>query len=128
MLPLRLRPLWALGSVLGILAALVFSLMPGGPPMPVHVWDKVQHLTGYFLMMTWFTGLYPKGRYPAIALGLVLFGILIEGLQALTPTRTAELGDALANASGIGLAYLAARAGLGRWALWIERHLGLGPR
>jgi VanZ family protein len=114
--------------VLGVGCALAFSLMPGGPPMPVHVWDKVEHLTGYFVMMAWFTGLYPPERYPAIALRLVLFGILIEGLQALTPTRTAELGDALANATGIGLAYLAARAGLGRWALGLERLIGLGPR
>jgi VanZ family protein len=128
MLPLRLAPLWAVGGWVGVACALLLSLLPGGPPSPIHVWDKLQHCAGYFIMATWFTGIYPRERYGAIALRIVMFGILIEGLQSLTATRTAEIGDVLANATGVGLAVLLARAGLGGWACRLERAVGLGPR
>jgi len=69
-----------------------------------------------------------RGRDPLIAGAALGFGILIEGLQALTPTRSAEFGDVLAEVVGIAVAIGLARAGLGGWALRVERLLGLAPR
>jgi len=37
---------------------------------------------------------------------LLAYGLLIEGLQSLTDYRSAELGDMLANATGLGLGCL----------------------
>ena len=128
MLPLRLRAFWATVGWAGVVAGLVLSLWPGGAPMPFHVWDKIQHATGYFVLATWFTGAYPRSRYPLIGVGCVLLGIAIEGLQALTPTRTAEVADAFANTVGVTAALILAYAGIGGWAARIERLLGLVPR
>ncbi|MEI8299307.1 MAG: VanZ family protein [Pseudomonadota bacterium] len=128
MLPLRLGRFWAAVGWAGVLAGLVLSLWPGGVPLPVQVWDKIQHATGYFLLTSWFTGFYPRRRYLLIGTACVLLGVCIEGLQALTPTRTAELGDACANAVGVALALVLAYAGLGGWAARVERLLGLAPR
>jgi VanZ family protein len=127
-LPLRLAGLWAFGGICGAVLGLVLSLWPGGAPLPVHVWDKLQHVVGYFLLVFWYVGIYPRQRDPLIGAAALGFGILIEGLQALTPTRSAELGDVLAEVIGIAIAIGLARAGLGGWALGVERVLGLAPR
>jgi len=128
MLPLRLAWLWALGGVAGASLGVVLSLWPGGAPLPVHVWDKLQHVVGYFLLVFWYVGIYPRARDPLIGAAALGFGILIEGLQALTPTRSAELGDVLAEVIGIAVAIGLARLGLGGWAQTLERLLGFAPR
>ena len=121
MLKLRYAPLWAGTAWVGVGLALILSLWPGGAPLPFRLWDKVEHALGYFILTLWFMGLYPKARYPQLALGAFLLGIGIELLQAFTPTRAMELGDAAANGLGIGLAWLIAWAGLGGWAARVER-------
>lgn len=128
MRPLALRPFWLAIAWFGVGCALVFSLWPGGAPLPFHVWDKIEHATGYFLLTSWFAGLYRRERYARLGLGCLLLGILIELLQGLTPTRSMELGDALANATGISVALGAAYVGLGGWAEFVERCLGVTPR
>ncbi len=120
--------MWVAIGWAGVAAGLVLSLWPNGVPLPVQVWDKAQHATGYFLLATWFTGLYPRRRYLLVGAACVLLGVGIEGLQALTPTRRAEFGDALANAVGVALALALAWAGFGGWAARLERLAGLAPR
>jgi VanZ family protein len=120
--------LWAAVGWAGAACALVLSLWPGGAPLPFHAWDKLEHGFGYCVLASWFTGIYPRARDPLIAVAAVSFGVLIEGLQALTPTRSAEVGDALANAVGVAVAIGLARAGLGGWACRVERLLGVAPR
>ena len=128
MLELRLARLWALLGWLGVGAAVVVSLWPGGVPLPAQVWDKIQHGAGYAVLTLWFTGLYPRSRYPAIALGCFLLGLAIEGLQGLTPTRSTEMADVVANTTGIAVAMALAYLLLGGWAQRVERLLGLEPR
>ena len=123
-----MRWLWAAGGSAGAALGLVLSLWPGGAPLPIHVWDKLQHAVGYFLLVLWYTGIYPRSRDRAIGAGALAFGILIEGLQALTATRSAEFGDVAAEVVGIALALGLARAGLGGWAARLERWLGFVPR
>jgi len=54
------------------------------------------------MLMYWWAQLYttPAQRV-RLAIALIMFGIAIEGLQGLTPTRTPEFGDVLANTAGI---------------------------
>jgi VanZ family protein len=123
-LKLRYALLWAGIAWIGVALALILSLWPGGAPLPFHLWDKLEHAIGYLILTLWFMGLYPKARYPQIALGALLLGIGIELLQAPAPTRSMELGDAAADAVGIGLAWLLAWTGMGGWASRIERWIG----
>jgi len=120
--------LWVAVAWLGVGCAIALSLWPGGAPLPVHVWDKIEHAVGYFALTLWFAGLYQPAHYARLAVGSLLLGILIELLQGLAPTRTMELGDLLANTVGVAGAILLAALGLGGWAQGIERMLGLAPR
>lgn len=125
MLPLRLGRLWLLVGWAGVLAAVLASLWPGGVPMPVTVWDKLQHGLGYFLLTLWFAGLYPRRKYLWIALGCFALGLAIEFLQGATATRSMEAGDLVANTAGIAAALVLAYALLGGWAVHVERALGI---
>jgi VanZ family protein len=125
MLELRFKAFWAGIAWLGVALALILSLWPGGAPLPFHVWDKIEHASGYFVLTLWFAGLYPAARYLQVGVGCLLLGVLIELLQGFVPTRTMELGDALANAVGIAIALLFAYTLLGGWAARLERTLGL---
>ena len=51
---------------------------------------------------------YPRST-AAVLLSLLAYGGLIEALQSLTPHRSAEWGDLLADGIGLALAWLAMR-------------------
>ncbi len=125
MRPLVLLRFWVAVAWVGVACAVVFSLWPGGAPLPIHVWDKLEHLVGYGVLTLWFAGLYEREHYPRLALGCLLLGCLIELLQGFAPTRTMELGDLAANGAGIAVAMLLALLGLGGWAAGVERLLGI---
>ena len=127
MLPLRLARLWAAVAWLGVALGIFLTVLPAGAA-PIHVGGPPQHLAGYFILASWFLGIYPRERYPLIALGCFLFGGSMELLQNLSPTRHPALADALVNGVGIALALTVAYAGLGGWAVRLERWLGLAPR
>jgi len=100
--------LWLFGGWLGIVITLVVSLMP--PTLgndDTHL-DKAAHLLGYALLMFWWAQLIIERRWK-LALAVVAFGIAIELLQGLTPDRLPDPLDALANAGGVLLGWLAAR-------------------
>jgi VanZ family protein len=98
---------WAFGW-LGIVITLVVSLMP--PPFNegVAYSDKIVHLAGYSVLMFWWAQLIIQRRW-RLAIAVVLFGIVIEGLQGFTPNRQTDALDALANSCGVLLGWLAAR-------------------
>ena len=73
------------------------------------------------VLALWFAGIYPKSRYPMIGVGLLVMGIVIEGLQgAMNVGRQADLRDVYANSLGIV-------AGL-TLALVVARRLGAARR
>ncbi len=86
-------------------------------------WDKVQHALAYaFLIWWWMQAL--EGLHPGrLVVALALFGIAIELLQALTPYRSFELADMVANGVGIGVGLLVCRTPLGRTLAMIARLL-----
>jgi glycopeptide antibiotics resistance protein len=73
------------------------------------------------VLSLWFAGIYPRARYPAIAVGLLVMGIVIEGLQgAMHLGRQADLIDVYANTIGIVSGLVLALIWLGGWAQRVE--------
>jgi VanZ family protein len=126
-LPLRLARLWAAVGWFGVALGVFLTLLPAGTA-PVPVGGATQHLGGYFILTSWFLGIYPRERWPLIGIGCFLFGGSMELAQLLSPTRHPALADALTNGVAIATAVAVAYAGLGGWALRVERLLGLAPR
>lgn len=127
MLDLRFRRFWLAGAWLIVASLVVGSLLPGPVVETVNVWDKGEHALGYFALAGWCLGLVRPGRYLAVVLGAVAFGVGLEIAQGvLTTTRLMDPIDVLANAIGAAAAGLAARLGLGGWAALVERAL-MGP-
>jgi len=90
------------------LAVLVLSLMPTAVQLPSTGWDKSNHLLGFAVLAALGCLAWPN-RAARVLAGLLAYGALIEGLQALTPYRFAEWGDLLADALGLLLGWALAR-------------------
>ena len=76
----------------------------------IHVSDKVIHALSYtVLMLSWSMVFRKKQSFRAqsmIVISLLFFGIIIELLQeVLTVYRVAEIGDVMANFTGIVLGW-----------------------
>ena len=123
MLPLRYAHFWAAVPWLGVALAIFLTVLPPAAA-PVPIGGRAQHIAGYFILTLWLTGIHSRRRYPLIGGGLLLFGGAMEFLQLLSPTRHPTFADALTNGVGIGLALAMAYAGLGGWAMRVERLLG----
>jgi VanZ family protein len=109
-MPSRADPpaLWRALFALALIGVLVLALIPAspGPDWFEHA-DKLRHAAAFIAL--WAVGRQARLRPGwTLALGLLGFGIGIELLQALTPTRESSLGDVLADAVGIAA---------GRWLL-----------
>lgn len=81
------------------------SITPGTPHFQQFLAnDKLLHLIAYaglaFLPPIFLES--PRLHYRC-AIFLVLWGILMEGIQGLTPTRTASFADILADVAGVAL-------------------------
>ncbi len=114
----RWRTLWTLTGW-GLLAlVIVFSLIPSPPKADLPLWDKLNHLAAYGLLMFWFAQLTPR-RF-RLAAGLLLSGLL-ELAQGLTGYREASLQDMVANALGLALGAVLARR-LPSPLAWLEAH------
>ena len=127
MLPLQYAGLWRVLSLVILLAVLAATLSPA-------VWfdsrtealnwlenaDKWLHGLTFLFLSIWFAGLWERRAYWRIAVGLMLFGFVVEGAQRLVGYRTADWLDIAANTAGIIVGLMAATAGLGGWGLWIE--------
>jgi len=124
-LPLRYARYWAAIAWFGVALGLLLTVLPAGTA-PVPIGGAPQHLAGYFILTSWFLGIYPRARYPLIALGCFLFGGSMELMQNLSPTRHPALADALTNGVAILAALGLGYAGLGGWAERVERLLGVG--
>jgi len=103
------RSRWWIAIGVYAAAVLVLSLAPVPVPPSVSHLDKVVHLCEYFLF-AWLlvqgvrTSRMPERHYLLWAwIYATSYGLLIELLQALVPWRSAEVGDAIANAIGAAL-------------------------
>jgi VanZ family protein len=115
---------WVMGWGMVLFIA-VSCLVPPRYVPNLHLWDKAEHALAFFGMTVWFGGLMRRGRYPWLALLMLLFGAGIEFAQGwMKLGREADIKDFLADAVGVAVALLLLWAGLWRWPRWIESLLG----
>ncbi len=122
---LRYFPVWLSIGWLLVAAVVALSLLPGVPAVGPS--DKINHLLAYAVLMSWFGGLYPRQRHVTIAVWLVLLGIILEGLQALTGYRSMEVMDAAVNSAGVMLAWILVRDYMRTVLQWCEACLQWRP-
>jgi VanZ family protein len=77
-----------------------------GPDWFEHA-DKLRHAAAFGVL--WLLGRRAGVPATRLAAGLAGFGLLIEGLQSLTPDRDASLADLLADLAGLSAAAAATR-------------------
>jgi VanZ family protein len=124
MRPLRFANWWFAGGVLLLAYVLYATLAPDIRPIARLVFnDKLAHFLAFAALMAWFSGVVNPRLFPLVAILLAALGVGIEFLQAQLTYRTAEVADALFDFAGIGVAWVLARAGLGRWAEFVETHI-----
>jgi len=122
LLALRHPRLWLVSGWLLVAGAVIASLVPAEElPTMGGISDKGEHIIGYAVLAVWFAGIYPRARYPAIGIALLVMGIVIEGLQgAMHLGRQADLRDVYANTIGIVTGLVLALAWLHGWAQRVE--------
>ena len=123
--PLRHLYYWrVLGRAL-VVVMLVLALLPAPQVVgAVPFGDKIGHVLGFAALMLWYAQIYGGARERLrCALGGVAFGLAIEILQALTPYRSAEFADFVADALGVGLGWLVARGPFGDGLTWLENRV-----
>jgi VanZ family protein len=128
MLPLRYMRRWRLASIAILMLVLLATLMPAvwffDSRREFATWffdvDKWLHGVTFMILAIWFSGQYKRGSYWRIVLGLIVFGLVIEGCQRLVTYRSAEWFDVAADVAGIILGLSLALAGLGGWSLRLE--------
>jgi glycopeptide antibiotics resistance protein len=115
------RTLLVIGWLL-VALIIIESLVPAGLEVGVSLSDKVRHFAAYFVLMLYFSGLYPRERHLLLALAFFLLSACLEVLQGtFTTTRHMDAVDLVANSLGIALAFVAARLGLAEWARRLDR-------
>ncbi|OOG25709.1 VanZ family protein [Thioalkalivibrio denitrificans] len=95
-------------------AALIIagSLMPAANIPETGLSDKAGHVIAYAILTV--LGLYAHPRYTiTVAGGVFVLGVALEGLQHLTPTRTFEWLDIVANGAGVVLGLVIAAVSRG---------------
>jgi len=85
--------------------------------------DKWLHGVTFLFLAMWFSGQYERRSYWRIAIGLFLFGVLIELCQRMVAYRSAEWYDLAADVGGIVVGLAIAMAGVGGWSLRAEQWL-----
>jgi len=127
MLPLRHGRFWRIADLALLFLVFVSALMP-----VFWIWkdngsfrwfvgaDKWLHALTFFVLLVWFSGQYRRPSYWRVAVGLMIFGILIEFCQSLLGYRSADWRDVGANTAGIIVGLIVAIAGLGGWCLRVE--------
>ena len=138
MLPLRYARRWQAASLMLLLLVLVATLMPAAlfwsDRHTFLAWfehaDKWLHAFTFVFLAIWFAGQYRPRSYWLIGLGLLLFGVLIEGCQRLVTYRSADPFDIAADLAGIVVGLVIAMAGIGGWSLrmeaWLIRRKAVG--
>jgi VanZ family protein len=128
MLPLQNAGLWRALSVVILILVLIAALSPGfwffTDRSNALSWfqnvDKWLHALTFVALSIWFAGLFDKRAWWRIAIGLMLFGFVVEFFQLQVSYRTADWLDIAANTGGIIVGLTVATAGLGGWALRFE--------
>ena len=131
MLPLRRAQAWRRANSALLILVLATTLVPTdwfwSAEQLTLDWmdnaDKWLHVFAFVFLAVWFAGQHEARAYWRIGIGLIGFGLLIEGCQWLVGYRTAEWLDIVADTIGIVTGLALALAGLGGWASDFEAWL-----
>ena len=82
--------------------------------------DKIEHAVAYAGLMAWFGGMFQRARQLWIGLALVALGGILELLQGLTPSRTPDVTDLLADSVGVLIGLALSLTALNAWCQRIE--------
>ncbi len=97
---LRLIALFFLVSQLVVMS--YFAVKPALVAMPFSHSDKALHFIAYFTLMIWPFILIKSGPvFLLAAVSAVVYGVIIELLQATLPNRYCSIADMAANLSGV---------------------------
>jgi len=133
MLPLDYPKRWRIAGIFLLLSVLGVAMAPEMWPWSQNRgldWfpnDKWAHGFTFALLAIWYSGQYARRSYWWLALGLLIFGALIEACQSMVTYRTAETGDLIADALGIAVGISIGLIGVGGWSLRVESWLQSGP-
>jgi VanZ family protein len=105
--------------IAGTIAVVVFSVLPGQEVPSLGLSDKIEHVVAYALLGLTGGLAFPTPKSTILLLVLLpMLGIALEVVQLLSPGRSSEVKDALANGAGATitlLPILIVRFGLARW-------------
>ena len=104
----RIRRLVVVANLVYAAVLLILGLVPDVPMLATGISDHAAHALAYAVQAGLLFALFLPlaGRGPAALLagaGAVIYGGVVETLQLLQPSRTAEIFDLAANAIGAGL-------------------------
>lgn len=89
--------------------------------------DKLMHTGGYFAAAFSISFAFPRWHFLGRALFLILFSVGIEIGQHFLPPRTFDIGDIIANSTGVLLGLLAV-AILEKKFTWFKKFLYLSQK
>lgn len=119
---LHFRRVWfALGTVL-LLVIIVASLVPV-PKTGIQANDKLVHISMYFVLMAWFAQVIEPRYRLHLAIAFVSLGLALEIAQHATGYRSFEWADALANAAGVVIAWVAMHTVAGKTLTMVDSWL-----
>jgi VanZ family protein len=85
------------------------SLMPATSAPSFGVWDKLQHFSAYLLFMMLAFPLAHWHRWRLMtAIGIIIYSVIMEYAQRLSPGRHTSWEDVFANSLGVAAGYLLA--------------------
>ena len=117
---LRYGRMWLVTGLVLLLAGLVTALSPSPTIVDGMINDKFLHAAAFLFFMLWFGGVFKPRYAPLLVVGLSLYGLLIELLQSLTPTRQADFFDLIADVAAVLMGWVLSAAGFSRWCAKME--------
>ena len=120
--PLKHRVIWTLLGYTWVAIVIYFSLVPNPPVISVAEFgDKLEHLTAYFCLFSWFAQVFQRRYFFIPAILLILLGVTMEILQGLSGYRMFEYADMLANSMGVLIAWLLSYSKISELLIYFER-------
>jgi len=119
---LHFRRAWLVLGTLLLLAIIIGSLVPV-PKTDIQANDKLIHISMYFLLMAWFAQLIEPRYHLRLAIAFASLGLALEFSQHATGYRHFEWADALANATGVIVAWATMRTMAGKTLMAVDNWL-----
>lgn len=123
--PLRYGRYWALFGLVMTLVVVYLTLeAPSGRISRLAHLDKAYHFGAFVCLTLWFAALVERRGYWAVAIAMLMLGVLIEIVQHLMALgRSAEFLDVVADAAGIAVGMLLSLIIRDSWLQRVERWL-----